>query len=451
MSDPVSPSAVSPSAVSRRDLLKSSAAAAAIAAGPAVMQSSAQNNRLRVGWIATGSRGAHVMNQMYLLSKDMVEVTAVCDTYAGNLAKGKDIVQSQGKNTPKTTVDYRDVINDPNVDVVFIASPEHLHYPMAMAALKAKKHIYLEKPIAHTIEQGAEIVALAEKMGTVVQVGTQNRSNKLYIQAKKMVEDGYLGEIHYTRAFWYRNFDETTDPAKGVPAAWRYIVPSDASPANTDFKRFLEGSDNQKVAFDKGRYFQWRNYWDYSGGISTDLLVHQTDITNFVVGSLVKAELPLSCMASGGVYQWGAPDNREVPDTLSALYEYPNQFHLNYSCFFGNDQYGYGEQFMGKKGTIEVMDRQNLYFTPQPKFIRGSRKFTDKEGVTLNYLKDFNQPDATADHVKNFLMAVLGKEKAIAPAKAGQVAAIPGHMATLSFRNRKPVFWDTKTSKHRIG
>lgn len=430
--------------LTRRNLLLTTAAAAATSA-------SAQNNRLKVGWIATGSRGAHVMQQMYLLSKDMVEVTHVCDTFAGNLAKGKDIVQTQGKNTPKTTVDYRDVINDPNVDVVFIASPEHLHYPMAMAALKAKKHIYLEKPIAHTIEEGAEIVALAEKTGTVVQVGTQNRSNKLYIQAKKMVEDGLIGECHYTRAFWYRNFDPTVDPTKAVPAAWRYIIPADATEQNTDWKRFLEHADNKNLKFDKGRYFQWRNYWDYSGGISTDLLVHQTDITNFVVGSLVKADLPLSCMASGGIYQWGAPDDREVPDTLSALYEYPNKFHLNYSCFFGNDNYGYGEQFMGSKGTIEVMDRQNLYFSPQPKFIRNSRKFVDKEALTMNYLKDFNQPDATADHVKNFLLAVLGKEKAIAPARAGQVAAIPGHMATQSYRSKKPVFWDARLSKLKIG
>ena len=437
--------------VTRRNLLKQTAVAAALSAGPAVMSSSGQNNRLRVGWIATGTRGAHVMNQMYLSSKDMVEVTHVCDTYQGNLAKGKDIVQSQGKNTPKTTVDYRDVINDPNVDVIFIASPEHWHYPMAMAALKAKKHIYLEKPIAHTIEEGAEIVALAEKTNVVVQVGTQNRSNKLYIQAKKMVEDGYIGEVHYTRAFWYRNFDQTVDPAKGVPAAWRYIIPPDVSPENTDWKRFLEAAEHKNIPFSKERYFQWRNYWDYSGGISTDLLVHQTDITNFVVGGLVKAELPLSCMASGGIYQWGGNDDREVPDTMSALYDYPNKFHLNYSCFFGNDNFGYGEEFMGQKGTIEVRDRQNLIYSPQPKFIRGAKPFSDKGPLTMNYLKDFNQQDATADHVKNFLDAVLGKGKAIAPARAGQIAAIPGHMATQSYRAKKAVFWDTKTNKLKIG
>lgn len=419
---------------------------AASALAPALLNAQASpNNRLRVGWIATGSRGQHVMRQMYLLSKDLVTVTHVCDTYQGNLAKGKDIVQTtEPGNTPKTTAEYRDIINDPNVDVVFICSPEHLHYPMAMAALKAKKHIYLEKPIAHTIEEGAEIVALAEKMNNlVVQVGTQNRSNKLYIEAKKMVEDGAIGEIHYVRAFWYRNFD----PANPTPRAWRYPIPADTTPENTDWKRFLEHADNQKIGFDKNRYFQWRNYWDYSGGISTDLLVHQTDISNFVVSNVIKAELPISCMASGGVYQWIQPDDREVPDTLSAIYEYPNRFHLNYSCYFGNDEFGYGEEFMGYKGTIAVKDRQNLTFSPQPKFIRGAKPFSNQAAFSKNNIKDFNQPDSTADHVKNFLQAVLGKEKAIAPARAGQIAAIPGHMATLSYRRRKVALWDAKTSK----
>lgn len=436
--------------LSRRHFVQSSAAAAMIAA-PATLSAQGTGNRLRVGWIATGSRGRHVMNQMYLSSKDLVNVVAVCDTYNGNLNLGKDIVQTQEKTSPKTYVDYREVLADPNVDVVFICSPEHLHHPMAMAALKANKHIYLEKPIGHTIEEGEEIVATAEKSNRVVQVGTQNRSNKLYIRAKEMVEQGLIGECHYVRAFWYRNFDPAVNPTTGTPAAWRYPIPVDASPENTDWKRFLEAAEHKNIPFDKGRYFQWRNYWDYSGGISTDLLVHQTDISNFVVGKTV----PNTCVASGGVYMWDKErnDNREVPDTLSALYEYPDQFHLNYSCFFGNDQYGYGEQFMGYKGTIEVMDRQNLHFYSQPKFIRGTKPFSSQTGeVHLNYLKDFNQADSTADHVRNFLDAVLGKTKAIAPARAGQVAAIPGHMATQSYRaGSKRVTWDERARKLRVG
>ncbi len=435
--------------VARRDFLKSSALAA-LAAAPALLQAQSPNNRLRVGWIATGSRGQHVMKQMYLLSKDVVTVTAVCDTYQGNLNLGKDIVQTnEPGHAPKTYVAYRDLLADPNVDVVFICSPEHLHFPMAVHAIRAKKHIYLEKPIAHTIEDGQRIVELSEKSDRVLQVGTQNRSNKLYIRAKEMVANGDAGEVHYVRAFWYRNFDPQADAAKTTPAAWRYVIPPDATPANTDFQRFLEGADRQEnVPFSKERYFQWRNYWDYSGGISTDLLVHQTDISNFVCNRNV----PSTCMASGGIYQWGKAinDDREVPDTLSAVYEYPDRFHLNYSCYFGNDQYGYGEQFMGHNGTIEVMDRQNLHYYPQPKFIKGHEPFSKMPEVHLNNIKDFQQPDATADHVHNFLMAVLGKEKAIAPARAGQIAAIPGHLATLSYKNNRKIFWDEQTSKYRL-
>jgi len=433
----------------RRNFVKSSAAAAMVAA-PAVLGAQSPNNQVRVGWIATGSRGKHVMNQMYLKSKDLVTVTAVCDAYQGNLNQGKDIVASKEGHTPKTYVDYRELLADPNVDVVFICSPEHLHYPMAMAALKANKHIYLEKPIGHTLEEGAEIVKAAEKSGKVVQVGTQNRSNKLYIQAKKMFEDGLIGEVHYVRAFWYRNFDPNVDPETGTPRAWRYPIPVDATPENTDWKKFLESAEHKNIPFDKNRYFQWRNYWDYSGGISTDLLVHQTDISNFVLNKTV----PRSCVASGGIYMWDSryKDDREVPDTLSALYEYPDRFHLNYSCFFGNDQYGYGEQFMGYKGTIEVMDRQNLHFYSQPKFIAKAAPFSPQaKDLHMNYLKDFNQPDATADHVLNFIEAVVGKTKNIAPARAGQIAAIPGHMATQSYRHdSKRVIWDDKSEKLRF-
>jgi predicted dehydrogenase len=429
-----------PEEIGRRDFLKTSTAAAAVA-GALARPVHAQGDRVNIGWIGTGSRGYYVMGRAYE-SKDILQVVATCDTYAGNLAKGKDQVQTKGGNTPKTYVDYRELLADPNVNAVVISTPEHLHFPMAMAALKAGKNIYLEKPIAHTIEEGAQIVALAEKTGLVVQVGTQNRSSLLYKRAKEMVEQGMIGECHFTRAFWYRNFDTSA----AVPAAWRYVIPADASPDNTDWKRFLEGAKDQKIAFDKHRYFQWRNYWDYSSGISTDLLVHQTDISNFVLGKTV----PSSCVASGGIYMWTHEkgDDREVPDTFSAVYEYPDKFELNYSSAFGNDQYGYGEQFMGSEGTIEVISRQYMNFFPQ-KF--NNKPVKERKELHLDRLADLNQQDdGTAAHVRNFLQACLGKEKAIAPARAGQIAAIPGHLATMSYKMNKKVFWDEKTQKYRL-
>src|SRR5258708_23006054 len=106
-----------------------------------------------------------------------VEVVAVCDTDTGNLARAKDRVQTMGQNTPKTYEDYRDLLADPAVDAVVISTPEHLHFPMFMAALKAGKNIYVEKPLAHTIEEGEQMLKAAQAAGRVVQVGTPNRSN----------------------------------------------------------------------------------------------------------------------------------------------------------------------------------------------------------------------------------------------------------------------------------
>jgi predicted dehydrogenase len=424
--------------LSRRGFVLNSAAAAlvsGVAAGPSL----GANGKISAAFIGAGSRGYYGMERLYKGSAGLVEVTAVCDTYSGNLKRGVERIKTMGGNTPKTYVDYREILQDASIDAVFIMTPEHLHYPMTMAAIKAQKHIYVEKPIAHTIEEGAEIEKAAAKSGKILQVGTQNRSNPLYQKAKEMVEQGMIGEVHYVRAFWYRNFPDRS----GNPAAWRYAIPADANESNTDWARFLGSAP--KRPFNKNRYFQWRNYWDYSGGISTDLLVHQTDISNYVLNKTV----PVSCMTSGGIYQWGPPDDREAPDTLSAIYEYSDKFHLNYSCFFGNDQFGYGEQFMGYEGTIEVLNRSELNFYPQT--------YGGKRPARVPVRAEFHAPkDTTMDnvsverHIRNFLDSILGKAKPIAPASVGQIAAIPGHLATLSYRKSRKINWDAQTGKYRF-
>ncbi len=375
------------------------------------------------------------MERLYVGSGARVKVLGVCDTYEGNLNRGKDRVQTMGKNTPQTYVDYQALLSNRDINTVIIATPEHLHFEMTMAAIKAGKNIYIEKPLAHTIEEGEKILAAARQSNSVIQVGTQNRSNSLYSMAKQMIQQGMIGNCHYVRAFWYRNA-----LPNGAPA-WRYTIPNDANEQNTDWKRFLGSAPSRP--FDKQRYYQWRLYWDYSGGISTDLLVHQTDITNFVMGKTV----PLSCMASGGIYRWTDPgDDRDVPDTLSAIYEYPSKFHINYSCYFGNDQYGYGEQFLGDEGTVEVLNRQVLTFAPQ--------KFGGKAPAHVAARKETrlelpgNDNLAVEAHLRNLIDAVQGKAQLVAPVEVGQQAAISGHLATLSLRNRKMVTWDEQARKY---
>ena len=417
--------------VSRRTFLGSSAAAAL--AAPFAANAAGANDRIAVGMIGLGIRGSQLLERLYAGNKDAATVAAICDAYTGNLAKASARIETLGGNNPKRYGDYRDLLQDKNIDAVIIATPEHLHGTMLIDALEAGKHVYVEKPLAHTIEEGEKILRAAENSKQVVQVGTQNRSNSLYVKAKEMVAAGMIGEVHYTRAFWYRN---SLDNAP----AWRYAIPADANEQNTDWPRFLGSAP--KRPFSKPRFFQWRLYWDYSGGIATDLLVHQTDITQYVLGK----PAPLSCMASGAILRWGQ-DDREVPDTFSAIYEYPGGFHIDYSCYFGNDHYGYGEQFMGNEGTIEVLNRQYLNFYPEKLGGKAPERVAARKELSIAL--PGNDAKAVEGHIRNFFEAIRGREKVVAPLDAGQRAAISGHLATLSFRRNEKIYWDEKKRQYR--
>ena len=420
--------------VNRRDFLK----VAAVAAGPAAIAARGANEKVNIGWIGVGTRGNAGIDWLHTVCPNEVQITAICDTYQGYIARGLDRIKTIWGNKPATYNDYHELLADRNVDAVFIMTPEHLHHDMTIAALKAGKHVYIEKPLAHTIEEGFEIVKAAEKSGKVVQVGTQNRSSSLYKKAKELVEKGMIGEVHFVRAFWYRN------SLPNAPA-WRYVIPAEATPQNTDWNRFLGTAT--KRPWNPQRYFQWRLYWDYSGGISTDLLVHQTDIVNFMLSKTV----PKTCMTSGGIYRWtDKTDDREVPDTLSAVYEYADNFHIDYSCYFGNDHYGYGEQLFGTEGTIEVMNRQDLYFTPELFAGKAPASVKSRQAIHLNAKTDFNEADGANNHFRNFVQSVLGNEKPIAPPVVGQQAAISGHMATLAFKNQKKIVWDEAANKYHF-
>jgi predicted dehydrogenase len=425
---------------SRRIFMKTSGVLGSAAVLPAL----GSNEKINLAWIGVGIRGNYLLDMFYESGVgEHAQVVALCDAYKGYQERAKDKIASKEGKNPKIYQGYQELLSASEIDAVVIATPEHLHHPMALAAIQAKKHIYLEKPLAHTIEQGAEIVRAAETSGKVIQVGTQNRSNSLYEKARQMMQQGYLGQVHYVRAFWYRN----DVPAKPI---WRYNIPKDASPENTDWKAFLGNATPRE--WNPQRFFQWRLYWDYSGGIPTDLLVHQTDIVNFVCGKTT----PISCVASGGIYKWtAAGDDREVPDTFSAVYEYDDKFQILYSSYFGNERYGYGEQFMGDEGTIEVNSRQHLFFYPEPyanQTRAGGNPDLIPPEVKARKAEEMHLPGnnnkAVQAHLRNWLDSVGGDGQVIAPPKLGQQAAIGGHLANISFKNGKKVMWDESTQKY---
>lgn len=420
-------------AITRRNFISAAAAA------PAILRAQGTNEKVQVGWIGVGIRGYSLIETLMKVSPNDAHVKAVCDSFTGHLARGKDKVQTIQNTTPDTYDDFRRLLEDKSIDAVFIMTPEHLHRDMVIAALEAGKNVYCEKPLTHTIEEGHDILKAVQRTGKKLQVGTQRRSSLLYQKAREIYQSGRIGKVTFVRAFWYRNSSPDSPQ-------WRYTIPPDANEKNADFNKFLGKAP--KRPFSLPRYFQWRIYWDYSGGISTDLLVHQTDASHMVLG----ARAPKSVIASGGSYYWDKIDKeqREVPDTVTAAFEYQEGFHINYSCMFANQRYGYGEQFLGSEGTMEVMNLQDLHVYNESWGKDTPEAITSRPEIHLNATKDFGQANPTGDHIKNFIDAVKFGKPLNCDGQLGHEAAVTGHLATMSLRREKKILWDHANQKYRF-
>ena len=418
--------------ISRRSFVTRSAAAAA---APALHSAQAAGTKVALGWVGLGNRGGKHIKTMLKVSGQDAYIKAICDTFSPRLAMSKDDVVTAQKSAPETYNDYYKMLEDKSIDAVGIFTPEHLHRDMAIAALEAGKHVYCEKPLTHTIDEGFEILEAVKKSGKKFQVGTQRRSSLLYKRAKEIYDSGVLGKVVYARAFWYRN-SPLTFPA------WRYDIPADTSPENTDYAKFLGPAAQTK--FNKARYFQWRLYWDYSGGISTDLLVHQTDAIHMITGRRYCE----SVTCTGGIHCW-TEDDREVPDTVTASFEYPDHFHINYSAMFANQRYNYGEQLLGSEGTMEIMGLKDLYVYPE-KYRGAAEQITSRPEIHINSRKDLGQGNPTNAHLKNFIDAIKHGAPLNCDAQTGHEAAVTGHLATMAYRKEKKVYWDQQSGKHRF-
>ena len=409
---------------------------AALAAAPALLSAQSAGSKVQLGWVGLGNRGGrHIRTMMKVAGEDST-IKAICDTFSPRLAKTKDDVISDQGTAPETYNDYYKMLADPEIDAVVIMTPEHLHRDMAIAALEAGKHVYCEKPLSHTIEEGFEILEAVEKSGKLFQVGTQRRSSKLYAKAKEIYESGVLGKVVYARAFWYRN-SPLTSPA------WRYTIPDESDPSNTDYEKFIGPA--RATSFNKQRYFQWRLYWDYSGGISTDLLVHQTDALHMITGR----HYCDSVMCNGGIHYW-TQDDREVPDTVTAAFEYDDHFHINYSAAFSTSHYGYGEQLCGSEGTMEIMNLR--YLNVYPDQARGlPEAVRSRPEIHFDAREDFNESNSTNDHLKNFVDAIAHGAELNCPAQVGHEAAVTGHLATMSLRSNKKVYWNQAEETYHFG
>ncbi|MBI1356357.1 MAG: gfo/Idh/MocA family oxidoreductase [Acidobacteria bacterium] len=416
--------------VSRRTFLAGAGALATSAL------SAAPSNRVAIGMIGCGARAHQLMNG--LLKTQGTEIVSVFDGYKGRLERAVERTGGRAKIADS----YQAILADPSVDAVVVASPDHWHAKQVIEAMEAGKDVYCEKPLTWAIDEGLEIAKAVERTGKILQVGSQGISTKTQQKVREIVQSGQLGRVTMIRAYYNRN---------SASGAWIYPIPPDASPETVDWELFL-GSAPERP-FNLERFFRWRCYQDYSGGIATDLFVHLTTTIHYVMN----AKAPADVFASGELYRW--KESRNVPDTLNAILRYPEGFTVNLSSTFNNSSGGYGFDFLGTEGAISLgyvgyelrkdvaRDNNGWIVESWPSALQDEyeRKHPEEsERVEAPEPEEFRERSIgeTRLHLGNWISSIRTREQPVEDVWAGHRAAACAHMVNASVRERKVIEWD---------
>ena len=398
------------------------AAASATVASRARAQSS--TSRIRLGVIGGGRRGRSNLRSVLKL-KDDIEVAAVSEVYKPNLEATLAMVPDA-----KVYPDFRELIADDSIDAVLVATPDHWHAYMTVEACKAGKDVYVEKPISVTVHEGQMMVQAARKYGSVVQVGTQQRSGQHFQEAKDIVQSGKLGTISFVRSWNYSNaypggIGQPPDTGPPPDLDWNlWQGPAPARPFNKN--RF--GVNPYSFA-----HFRW--FWDYAGGMMTDWGIHLLDIVLWAMAE----PGPRSISTYGGKY--ALQDNRETPDTILASYEFPSfvcTYENRVANAFTGGLPGYGILFHGTEGTLyvnrqywEITPESRRYREPEP---RVEQRMAAARGKASNATTD--------DHWRDFVAAIRDRSKPICDIEVGHKSTAMALLGNISLRSRQRVDWD---------
>ena len=372
------------------------------AAAPLVVPASVfgANEKIQFGLIATGNRGRGLLGAF---QKCGAQCVALCDVYEPHLSEARGMVA----NDCDTFTDYRRLLEKKGLNAVVIASPDHQHKPMLMAALEAGLDTYLEKPLSMSLADSEEMVRTRWRTNRVVQIGMQRRSMNFIRQAKKLVDDGTLGKISMVKAMWNWHFDL---PLSNQPLEGKL-----------DWQGFLGPAPNR--ALEPKRFRWWRGFWDYSGGNMTDQGTHLMDVVQWMTGS----GAPIRAVANGRVEGVDC----EVPNVFTAVFEYPSflaTWTLNYRT---THEFDWSITFHGENAAM-VMDRQGyrIYkdggLSQQPWSWRGAPEM-------IGHLPDTDPPEA---HQQNFLDCLRTRAEPNCPLEVAAQAVAGPHMANRALRQQ---------------
>jgi predicted dehydrogenase len=377
-----------------------------LAAG--TMLHGAPSETIRLGCIGTGGRCRALMKS--LLTIPNVSIVALSDVRLDALAQAKALAGDK----VTTFSDYRKLLDDKTIDAVVIGSPDHWHVPMTIDGVAAGKDVYVEKPLTHSLEEGEKVIQAVRKSKQVVQIGTQQRSMEHIQKAREAVEAGKIGKVYRVHMSWNRNSDRIK---KGEPAT---------NASNVNWKAFLGNAADQP--FDDYKMRNWRWFWDFGGGIFTDLMVHWVDVAHWILN----LESPLNAASLGTMVN--AKGVWETPDMVQTILEYKDGVQMFFEGGFSNARHGSRIEFMGTEGTIYV-DRGRFEIIPD-----WNRKIKAEEmvlGTGRRGADFYEKPDGERVHLENWINAMRTRKDPSSPVEAGVHAAAAAHLANKALRSGK--------------
>ena len=424
--------------VSRRTFLQNSAATAtALMATSSALSAEAApknaNERLRIGFIGVGGRcQAHIASAIKLQKEGKVEIASVCDVFNRRLASAAETVRNGTKKSPQQTGDYREIINDPAIDAVCIATPDHWHAKQTIDALLAGKHVYCEKPMTHSVPEAIAVLKAWKNSGLVMQVGTQSTSLPLWQGVRQRICDGQLGKVLMYQTCYFRNSDV---------GQWRYYeLTEDMTPKNINWPMFLgtEFSLAPDMPFDRARFGQWRCYWPFGAGMYTDLFVHRTTAMLLATG----LRFPGRVVGAGGIYL--EYDGRDVPDVATVVADFPEGVQGVVTSTMCCEETPLSVTIRGHNGSFVFAKGENSayeFVAERPQVTHDSK--VKSETIEIEKADD----DSSLAHFTNFCEAAMaGKpELANCTPELGAAAMVVVKLGSESYRQGKVFHFDRDT------
>ncbi len=387
------------------------------------------NDRINVGLIGCNGMGFSDLTSFLKMSE--VTLVALCDVDERVLERQTAELAKAGIKKPKWYGDYRKLLENKDIDVVIIGTPDHWHCLQLIDALQSGKDVYCEKPIANSIQESHIMHDAVGNSDRMVQIGQWQRSQPHFVDAINFVHSGKLGAIRLAKAWAYQGWMKPVN-----------VQPDSAAPQGVDYKMWL-GPAPQRP-FNANRFhFNFRWFWDYAGGLMTDWGVHMIDYALYGM----KASTPKSVMALGGKFAY-PDDASETPDTLQTVFEFDG-FSILWEHATGIDGGNYGRNhgvaFIGNNGTL-VLDRNGWEVIPENEFQGwGKQGIPKMDALPLQQ----NQGNGLDLHTRNFIDAVKSRDaKSLhAPIKIGFDAALVSHMGNVAYKSGNRLYWDAPKGK----